>query len=71
MSKDNYNIVLYKTDAEADRLVINTLQQHYLHITVVEKLTDVCEQLLDKTTKVFFNYRRFNGTMPGHLLSQS
>jgi CheY-like chemotaxis protein len=34
-------------------LVIHTLQHHYLRITVIENLTDICEQLVDKTTKIF------------------
>lgn len=53
MHKDPSNIVLYKTDAEADQLVINTLQQHYVRITVIEKLSEICKQLVDKTPKVF------------------
>lgn len=53
MHKDTANIVLYKTDQEADQLVISTLRQHYERITVIEKLTDICKQLVDKTPKVF------------------
>ncbi|MFQ3237417.1 MAG: hypothetical protein ACI9C4_003003, partial [Paraglaciecola sp.] len=53
MRNDASNIVLYKTDEEADQLVIHTLQHHYLRITVIENLTDICEQLVDKTTKIF------------------
>ncbi|MFT4994788.1 MAG: CheY-like chemotaxis protein [Paraglaciecola sp.] len=53
MTKEISHIVLYKTEPDLDQLVINILQQHFSRITVVDQLSHICEQLVDKTPKVF------------------
>ena len=53
MIKEISHIVFYKTDPEADQLVIKILQEHFARIVVVDKLKHVCQQLVDKTSKVF------------------
>jgi CheY-like chemotaxis protein len=49
---DNH-IVVFQTDAASDRIIIETLINHFKRITVVETLKDLCRLLVDKTSKVF------------------
>ncbi|MCV2884658.1 response regulator [Aestuariibacter sp. AA17] len=46
------HIVVLQTDAESDRLVIETLQKHFTSISVITKLKELCRQLVDVTPKV-------------------
>ena len=51
--KLNNHIVVFQTDAGSDRIIIETLINHFKRITVVETLKDLCRLLVDKTSKVF------------------
>ena len=47
------HIVVFQTNADSDRIVINTLTDHFKRITVVQTLKDLCRLLVNKTPKVF------------------
>jgi len=53
MTKDPSHIVFYKTDLEADRLLITTLQEHFSRICVVDNLKEICQQLMNQKSKIF------------------
>lgn len=46
------HIVIFQTDKESDRLVIETLRHHFHSITVVAQLKELCKQLVEATPKV-------------------
>jgi hypothetical protein len=49
---DNH-IVLFQTNADSDRIIVNTLRAHFKRVIVVEVLKDLCKLLVNMTPKVF------------------
>nr|WP_297349643.1 response regulator [uncultured Glaciecola sp.] len=51
--KSDNHIVVFQTDADSDRIIIETLINHFKRVTVVETLKDLCKLLVTRTSKVF------------------
>ncbi|MFQ3208030.1 MAG: CheY-like chemotaxis protein [Glaciecola sp.] len=62
---DNH-IVVFQTDADSDRIIIETLINHFKRVTVVETLKDLCKLLVTRTPKVFLITSE---SVPGSLAS--
>ena len=53
MPSNTTHIIYYRTDPEADKLLINILSDYFASVLVVDAMRDICRQLISKEQKVF------------------